>query len=125
MQILEQEAKLTFEELSEDVILRSAVERNLQVAIQSLLDIGTHIIAEMGFELPDENKDIFRILGDEGILPTEFADRIKGMAGFRNILVHGYIDVDFEKVYHHLTNDLKDFKEFAHHVVNFLEKLNS
>ena len=33
-------------------------------------------------------------MGQYGVLSKEFAEKIKGMAGFRNILVHDYIKLD-------------------------------
>jgi uncharacterized protein YutE (UPF0331/DUF86 family) len=103
-------------------VLLSAVERNFQVAIECILDIGNHIIAEKGFESPDDNEDIIRILGEEGIIPSDFAGRIKGIAGFRNILVHEYTGIDYGVLYNYLVNRLDDFRECARHISVFLEK---
>lgn len=98
-------------------------ERNLQIGIQCLLDIGNHIIAEMGFQLPESNEDIFRILGKDGVIPRDFVSRTEGMAGFRNILVHDYLEIDPSKVYHNLIKALKDFEEFARYIVRYIEGL--
>jgi uncharacterized protein YutE (UPF0331/DUF86 family) len=103
-------------------VLLSAVERNFQVAIECILDIGNHIIAERGFESPDDNEDIIRILGNEGIVPLDFAESIKGIAGFRNILVHEYTGIDYGLLYNYLVNRLDDFREFARYISAYLEK---
>lgn len=100
----------------------SAVERNFHVAIECILDIGNHIIAEKGFESPDDNEDIIRILGEEGIIPFDFAGHIKGIAGFRNILVHEYTGIDYGVLYNYLVNRLNDFREFARYISVFFEK---
>ena len=122
LQILQQSGKITFEDIVSNEVLLSAVERNFQVAIECILDIGNHIIAEKGFESPDDNEDIIRILGEEGIVPSDFARRIKGIAGFRNILVHEYTGIDYGVLYNHLMNRLDDFREFARYISVFLEK---
>jgi uncharacterized protein YutE (UPF0331/DUF86 family) len=122
LQILQQSGKLTYEELVANDLLLSAVERNFQVAIECVFDIGTHIIAEKGFESPDDNADIIRILGDEGVVTTDFAKRVKGLAGFRNILVHEYTGIDYGLLYQHLQNRLDDFREFAAYTSSYLEK---
>jgi len=103
-------------------VLLSAVERNLHIAIECVLDIGNHIIAEKGFETPEANEDIIRILGDEGVIPSEFAGIIKGIAGFRNILVHEYTGIDYGLLYSYLANRLDDLREFAYHISLYLEK---
>jgi uncharacterized protein YutE (UPF0331/DUF86 family) len=124
LQILEQSSKTTFEELVGNDVLLSAVERNFQVAIECILDIGNHIIAEKGFVSPDDNEDIVRILGEEGIIPSDFAGHIKGITGFRNILVHEYTGIDYGLLYDYLVHRLNDFREFAKYISIYLQKEN-
>lgn len=31
------------------------------------------------------------------------------------------LEIDIQKVYHHLTNYLEDFKEFACHIIEYIE----
>jgi uncharacterized protein YutE (UPF0331/DUF86 family) len=102
--------------------LRSSCERELQVAIQCALDIGNHVIAEENLTAPEDQADIFHILGTSGILPSPFAERILPMAGFRNILVHDYLRIDHARVYSILTQALTDLEEFARHVQGWLDR---
>jgi uncharacterized protein YutE (UPF0331/DUF86 family) len=67
-----------------------------------------------------ELQRILLALGRHGIVPAELADRIQGMAGLRNILVHRYFKVDPEKVYQHLQQDLGDFAAFVRHVRDWM-----
>ncbi len=101
--------------------LRSNCERELQVAIQCALDIGNHIIAEENLTAPEDQADIFHILGASSILPPPFAERMLPMAGFRNILVHDYLRIDHARVYSILTQALTDFEEFARHIQAWLD----
>ncbi len=103
---------------------RRALERCLFLAIQDLLDIGSHIIAAHSLGMPETYQDIIDILGREGILPGEFAARIRGMAGFRNILEHEYVRLDMDKVVEYAGRRC-DFEEFARHVVEFLERCDA
>ena len=48
----------TRDDLSNDWRLQSIVAKQLQVAIQAIIDIGNMIIAEMGFEVPKSNANI-------------------------------------------------------------------
>lgn len=102
--------------------LRSNCERELQVAIQCALDIGNHIIAEENLTAPEDHADIFHILGESGVLPSPFAQRILPMAGFRNILVHDYLRIDHARVYSVLTQALIDLEEFARYVQAWLDR---
>lgn len=76
----------------EDVYLKA--ERSLQLAIQAILDIGTHIIADEGLNRPAGYEDIVPELGRAAILPPVLVERLAGLAGLRNILVHDYLEVD-------------------------------
>ena len=55
-------------------------------------------------------------------MPPEFADKFRGVAGFRNVLVHGYRGVKLERVHELLHSGLDDFAEFAKHVERFLRR---
>jgi len=104
-----------------DINSQAIAERNLQLAIQCCLDIGSHIIAIQGLERPEEYKDIFPILARAKILPEEFAKKIEGLAGFRNILVHDYLEIDLNLVYENIQG-LDDLEKFARYIVEYLEK---
>lgn len=95
-------------------------ERYLQLAIQCLLDIGSHIVAEQKLGAPAEYRDIFRILGKEGILPNDFALSIAPLAGLRNILVHDYVSIDREALYELIEEKLGDFETFAGFIADYL-----
>jgi len=114
---------ITKEKLSQDYVLRSAIERNFQLALESVLDIGEIIISMKDLEKPEEYKDIIEVLGKENILPMDFAERFAPAAGFRNILVHKYTEVDIDELYEHLKQDLSDFDFYADCVAKFIKKL--
>lgn len=99
-----------------------ALEHGLQIAIQALLDVGNHILAAEGANGVEEYVDIIVGLAERGVLPREFAESIRGMAGFRNLLVHGYARVDLARVHDFLRTRLGDFEVFAGHVMRYLEK---
>jgi uncharacterized protein YutE (UPF0331/DUF86 family) len=99
-----------------------AVQRGLQVAIQHVTDIGAHLLAGMGMGTASDYRDIILDLGRHSILPLEFARRISGMAGFRNILVHQYLDLDPGEVYRNLQMGPDDFEAFVDYVLAFLQQ---
>ncbi|MBU4373786.1 MAG: DUF86 domain-containing protein [Euryarchaeota archaeon] len=112
----------TKEELEKNDLVKAAIERNFQLAIESALDIGEVIISAEDFEKPEDYRDIILILGKQGVIPVEFAERFAKAAGFRNILVHMYEKVDVGKLHDYLQNNLEDFKEFARCIARYLEK---
>jgi len=107
---LKQYQELTFKEFCATSKHYWAVQHGLQLAIQSVLDIGNHLIAAETPRSVEEYRDIIVAMGEEGMLPMDFANRIADMAGFRNILVHRYLVVDLHRVYDLLQNNLDDFR---------------
>lgn len=111
---------LNEQRLENDYMLRSSVERNLHIALESMLDIGEMIISKENFEKPESYADVIKILGKEGILPEELAKRLENAARFRNVLVHLYNKIDTDLLYRNLKN-LRDLSEFAKHIAKHCE----
>jgi uncharacterized protein YutE (UPF0331/DUF86 family) len=97
-----------------------SVERGLQLGAEILLDVGNHIlVAEYGVS-SQEYREIFRRLAERTVISQSLAERLDGLAGFRNILVHAYLDLDAEKVLENLRRAPKDFSEFAREIRDWL-----
>ena len=75
------------------------------VAIQSAIDIATDIIAEKGLRRPETYRETFEILAEDGIIDTLLAKDLSDLAGFRNVIVHIYWDLDLAQVYEILQSD--------------------
>ncbi|MGH7313482.1 MAG: type VII toxin-antitoxin system HepT family RNase toxin [Candidatus Rokuibacteriota bacterium] len=105
--------------LAADADVQWVVERGLQLCAQNALDVATHLAASAGRDTPDYASAV-DALGELGVLPREFAQRFRGVAGFRNVLVHGYLGVDLQRLHELLNSGLDDFVEFARHVERFL-----
>lgn len=118
--ILHELSKVDQENFNSDYKIYGSAERFLQLAIECILDIGNHIISKLNLEKPETYQDILLILGKNAILPENFTKQIVKMAGFRNILVNGYVDIKKSLVYEYLQNNLSDFDEFMQYIVKFL-----
>lgn len=96
-----------------------AVERGLQLAAQNAIDVATHIAIAVG-RVPADYTAAFDALAETGVIPVDFAMRFRGVAGFRNVLVHGYLDID-EEIVHRATNaGLDDFAAYVRYVREWL-----
>ena len=100
------------------------VEHGLQVFAQKALDVATHLAASAGRDVPDYAAAIDR-LRDLGILAPEFAAGFRAVADFRNVVVHGYLEVDPARVHALLNERLEDFAEFARQVERHLAGLEA
>jgi len=95
------------------------VERGLQLCAQNSLDVATHLVACAGHDVPDYASAIDGLV-PLGVLPSEFALRFRGVAGFRNVVVHGYLGVDPNILHALLNQRLDDFTLFAALVEKYL-----
>lgn len=95
-----------------DWTVHDTAERNLHLAIECLLDMAQHYIAEEGLRLPQTNRDAFTVLREAGRLDSGLADRLEGWAGLRNLLVHAYLNIDHAKTFAIIRDELGDLEEF-------------
>ncbi len=110
------------EKIVGDRQVQSAVRYALQTAVQCVLDAGLHVLVDSGLARPKDNREIIQALGEKGVLPNDFAKKIEGMAGFRNILVHRYFKVNSEIVCEHVHDRLSDFETFIKHLRDYLQQ---
>lgn len=92
----------------------------LQVTIEAMLDIGSHLIARNGWGRPEDNKAHFQILADNNIIDKSCINNYFNMAKFRNRIVHMYFNVSDEMIYEITQNNLEDFEEFIKSIVVLL-----
>lgn len=99
-----------------------SAERFLQLAIETTLSIGHHVIADAGLRQPNTYAEVFTVLGKEGVLDPEFAARLAPMARMRNRLVHHYEDIAAERVHEIIGSRLGDFDEFAVQIAAYADR---
>ncbi|MDD1745449.1 MAG: DUF86 domain-containing protein [Candidatus Methanoperedens sp.] len=97
-----------------------AAKHSLQEAIEACLDIGSHIIAEQGFRRPEDYREIFKVLEENGIIDHVLSEKLQEMAQFRNLLVHRYGQIDTRRIYIIMSDDLKDIQEFAKSILKYI-----
>ena len=103
-----------------DEMVQAAAERNLQVAIQSVLDICNHAVADMKLEVPDEEKQAFQILASHKLIPKRLAETLTSMTGMRKVLVHEYLEVDHVRLYAIMKDNLGDFEKLIKAVLKLM-----
>jgi len=91
---------------------KDIAERNIQVAIEGCLDIAKIVISSKELPEPMDNKGVFTVLAEAGILSNESLKFLVPMAGTRNVLVHGYDKVEDSIIYGVIKQHLKDFAVF-------------
>ena len=104
-----------------DEIVQDRADRNAQLLAQACADIALHIIAASGASAPETYVDALTALGAAGAITVSLADRLAGAVRLRNILVHGYLDVDHGRLFDEL-GWIEDAAEFAAVIERWLEE---
>ncbi|MBU4446405.1 DUF86 domain-containing protein [bacterium] len=118
--ILEKIQKYSKDTFIKDPVIHGAAERYLQLAIESIFDVGNHIISDKNFRKPATYFDILFILKEEKILAEKTFEEAKGIAGFRNALVHDYLDLNLEIVYDVLMKKTDVLKKIIREYIELL-----
>lgn len=88
-------------------------ERGLQLAAEIALDVGNHILsAHFGVSASDY-EDVLTQLARCGVIDPELRERFRGLGGFRNLLVHGYLRLDPNRVAEVLADAPERFSALA------------
>jgi uncharacterized protein YutE (UPF0331/DUF86 family) len=99
--------------IATDIREERFVAHTLQIAIQAALDIASHIVSDERLGEPRTNRELFDLLQRHQWLSSELTDTMGKMAGFRNIVVHGYQSVDPSIMRDIVENRLDDLLAFA------------
>lgn len=101
------------QQLEHDLREQRFVEHTLQLAVQAMLDVASHIVSDERLGEPRSHRDLFHLLARHGWLAPEQGEELGRLAGFRNLLVHAYDAVDLEIVRDLLENRLGEFQDFV------------
>lgn len=96
-------------------------ERGLQLGAETILDIGNHILSAHFGASAEDHEAVIELLGQHGVLDEDLRRRLKGLGGFRNVLVHEYLRLDLELVAENLARAPGDYSDFAAAVRRWLE----
>lgn len=109
---LQTSRNLSFDDFIGKPFYVDATLRQLQVAIEAMIDISSHIVAREGWGLLKAYGDGFRSLTEHNILERQMLDTYLKMVKFRNRIVHLYDEINAEEVYRILQENLDDFERF-------------
>lgn len=79
---------ITVAEYEADWMMRCAIERTLELAVQTAISLARHVVAEHRLRAPATYADTFAIAREAGLIDPALAASMSRMCGFRNRLVH-------------------------------------
>ena len=93
--------------------LQDIIER----AVQSCVDIATHLLAEKKGPTPNTMAESFVLLAQEGVISKPTAETLAKSVGLRNILVQEYSKTNWKIVASVANSHLDTFRDFAREVL--------
>lgn len=92
----------------------------LQQAVETVIDIATHIIAESNLPRKETAKDALLLLGKKRIISEDLSLKMAKAADFRNRVVHGYDDFDYSLLFNDIKGNVGDLREFGAQILKFI-----
>ncbi|MFA5507044.1 MAG: DUF86 domain-containing protein [Vulcanimicrobiota bacterium] len=112
-------APLTEERLQDWLVAR-AVERNLQVAVEIVIDVCQRLVSLAGRPPASTSREAIEGCVALGVLSAP--EPYRRMVGFRNIVVHRYEFVDQGLLLTLVNDHLGDFERFIEEVMSYVER---
>ena len=85
-----------------DEVVQDRAERHAQLLAQACADIALHILAGTGAAAPETYADALSALGTAGVITSHLGEHLAQAVRLRNILVHGYLDIDHGRLFDEL-----------------------
>jgi len=82
---------------NEDLI--DSCERNLQVAIEALIDVGEALISNLDWRTPKSYREVGIILREKRVLTDSDLKHFVELVKIRKILINNYVYISPERVY--------------------------
>jgi uncharacterized protein YutE (UPF0331/DUF86 family) len=112
---------VTADAMRQDRKLQWAIQHGLLIAAEALFDVGAHILAGEFREVTDEYREIPERLHALHVIAADTLRRLDSLAGYRNILVREYAEIDLGRVALALGR-LGDFEAFVTDVEGWLTR---
>jgi uncharacterized protein YutE (UPF0331/DUF86 family) len=106
-------------EYLDDFVLQRAVERSLMNAVQSCIDLASHIRAAEDLETAETSREEIEALVEAGIIDPDTGEKLSEAVGFRNHLAHRYGTIDHDLVYDVLQDDLDWIDRFQQEIATW------
>ena len=113
------------EEIEADLSQRWIIERGLIAAASLILDIADHIlVGEFGLHTTTYEDSLLG-LRDKQVITSQLYEQLKGLGGFRNVLVHLYQEIDPYQVWENYHKGMNIFPQFAQEILVWIASRNT
>jgi uncharacterized protein YutE (UPF0331/DUF86 family)/predicted nucleotidyltransferase len=107
--------------LQAERITALAVERVLTLVVDLAFAVNGHVAAAVLGRAPDSYAESFALAAQSGMIEPDLAGALRPSAGTRNVLVHGYLEVDHRQVAAAIPLALRDYRTYVQQAARWLE----
>jgi uncharacterized protein YutE (UPF0331/DUF86 family) len=119
---LREKENISLAEYEKDEDIQWMIERGIEIGSAAIFDIGNHILSGVHQTSVDEYEKILQKLREKRVISDSLYEKLKGLGGFRNVLVHGYLTINNSVVYEHYKKALESFPRFIGEIEAWLDK---
>lgn len=109
-------------EVASSQILKRLLERSVHIIAEAILDVCRHTVSSKGWGPAETYKDYLRLVAEHRMTPRNFAEEFTKYIEWRNVLVHRYLEINYQKLYRDAQHLAPLAKQFERHVIEFLKK---
>mgnify|MGYP006293800799 CR=1 FL=1 len=120
LSILEKQKQYSYEEFIENPERYGSSERFLHLAIESINDMANHIISTQNLGPIEWYSDLPMLFLKHNYIDSELKEEWIRMIGFRNTLVHEYVEIDRSIVFEVLQSKIPVFNKLRKVFAGFL-----
>lgn len=121
-QELEKYQGTTADAMATNLSLRWTVECGLLSGLTILFHVAEHILANVYGRTLETYEGLLAELCSVGVISQSLYQQLKGAGGFRNVLVHEYLEIDLNEVANALTKAPQIFRSFRAEVLSWLSQ---
>ncbi|PIZ26026.1 MAG: hypothetical protein COY47_02745 [Chloroflexi bacterium CG_4_10_14_0_8_um_filter_57_5] len=122
---LEPLSAVSFEEYRADYVQRHAIEKLIELIVETASDINRHILETSGAAPPTTYFSTYDEIGAADILPKALTMRLASTTGLRNRLVHGYEKVEHQIVHRSLKPLIRDYRQYLVKLNDYVQSVKA
>ena len=101
-----------------------SIAKTIETITQFIIDIASHIIAQNKWGVPDSYKHAIITLEKNKVIEDSLSSNLQDLIAMRNIMVHRYLDVDYEIIWESVNRVISDAQTFVSVIKNFIKSIH-
>lgn len=109
-------------DLRQDAIRAAATERFICRVVELAVAINAHIASTVLERVPGDYRETFTAAAQAGAITHELAATLAPSTGLRNVIAHGYLELDYGRLAQAANEDIFGYREYVRQVSTFAQR---